>query len=50
MKKTVYYTHCMAIYNTDLESSDIKKLEDMGFKVINPNSKIHINEVKRLNG
>lgn len=37
--KTVYYAHFMGIYNTPQERRDIKTLEDLGFKVVNPNNK-----------
>jgi len=30
LKKKVYYSHCMAIYNTPQEKADIKLLQKMG--------------------
>ncbi len=35
---TVYYAHCLAIYNTPQELRDIFTLNSMGFQVVNPNS------------
>lgn len=37
-KLTVYYAHCLVIYNTEQEARDIQVLEDLGFEVINPNT------------
>lgn len=34
----VYYSHCMAIYDTPQEKRDVKDLKLMGFEVFNPNS------------
>lgn len=37
MKLKCYYAHCLAIYNTLQEQRDVKLLESLGFKVVNPN-------------
>jgi len=47
-KKTVYYAHCMAIYDSKQEKEDVAVLEQMGFEVDNPNSQKHILEVRRI--
>ena len=46
-KKLVYYAHCMAIYNTPQEKRDVELLESLGFDVLNPNAKEHIEEVMK---
>ena len=38
-KRTVYYAHCMDIYNTQQEKRDIETLANLGLIVVNPNSK-----------
>lgn len=38
-KKKVYYAHSKGIYNTKQEERDIELLEELGFEVINPNTK-----------
>ena len=35
----VYYAHCVSLYGTKQEASDVKMLESMGFEVMNPGSK-----------
>lgn len=35
---TVYYAHCMAIYDTEQEKRDIATLEALGLTVYNPNN------------
>ena len=40
-KQKVYYAHCMAIYHTEEEKSDIETLKRMGFDVVNPNEDPH---------
>jgi len=37
-RKRVYYAHHMALYGTPQEARDVKFLEDLDFKVVNPNS------------
>lgn len=39
MKLKCYYAHCLAIYNTHQEKRDVKLLESLGFKVVNPNQR-----------
>ena len=39
--KTAYYAHCMAIYGTKQERDDVKRIRQMGFRVVNPNSDTH---------
>lgn len=36
---TVYYAHCMAIYGTVQEDRDVLTLEQLGFDVVNPNTR-----------
>ena len=47
--KSIYYAHSMNIYDTPQEKRDIKILEDLGFKVINPNTKEISNGFKDWN-
>jgi hypothetical protein len=35
----IYYAHCLALYDTPQEERDVETLLQMGFSVINPNSK-----------
>ena len=36
--KKAYYAHCKAIYDTKQEKDDVKRIREMGFRVVNPNS------------
>jgi len=36
--KTVYYAHCMSLYDTHQETRDLTLLAQLGFKVVNPNT------------
>jgi len=47
-KQTVYYAHCMAIYDTQQEREDVGRLRSMGFRVVNPNSFRHKSKVKTM--
>ena len=33
----LYYAHCIALYDSEIEKEDIAMLENMGFMVYNPN-------------
>lgn len=44
----IYYAHCQSIYNTPQEKRDVEMLEKMGFQVINPNSKEHIDKATEM--
>lgn len=35
--KSIYYAHCMALYDTPQEQRDVLTLQAMGFRVLNPN-------------
>lgn len=48
--KKVYYAHFMGIYNTPQEERDIKTLEALGLKVLNPNDKVISNEFDEMDG
>ncbi len=37
-KLTCYYAHTMISYGSTIEAQDIRTLEELGFKVLNPNS------------
>lgn len=37
-KKKIYYAHPMVLYNSVIETNDVKMLEELGFEVVNPNS------------
>jgi hypothetical protein len=37
----IYYAHCVQIYNTKQEQRDVKLLQELGFKVENPNQPRH---------
>ena len=39
--KTCYYAHSLHLYGTQQEARDIKLIEALGFKVVNPNEKKH---------
>lgn len=43
--KNVYYAHFMGIYDTPQELRDIETLENLGLKVLNPNTKEICQEV-----
>lgn len=47
---TIYYAHCMAIYNTPQEARDVALLEALGFAVCNPNAPAHAEAVAQLKG
>lgn len=49
MSKTVYYAHSMHLYGKPREARDIKLLEDMGFKVINPSEEKYKMGFKKWN-
>lgn len=34
----IYYSHCMAIYDTPQEERDIEYLKRFGFEIVNPNT------------
>lgn len=34
----VYYAHCIALYDTQQEKRDVETLEQLGWKVVNPNN------------
>lgn len=38
---TIYYAHCMALYDTAQEVRDVQALEALGFTVCNPNTWEH---------
>lgn len=37
-KLKCYYAHPISDYNTEIENQDIRKLESLGFEVLNPNN------------
>lgn len=37
-KRKVYYAHSLYLYGTSQEARDIELLEQLGFRVVNPNS------------
>lgn len=47
-KKTCYYAHCMALYNTPQERRDIVLLESLGFQVFNPNCSVVQNSYREF--
>jgi hypothetical protein len=47
--KTVYYAHCMDIYDEPQETEDLVLLSDLGFRVFNPNNgltQVHVSLAK----
>lgn len=47
-KTKLYFAHPISSYGTPEEAQIIKALQDLGFKVINPNDQIHQDKVKSL--
>lgn len=51
--RSIYYSHCRAIYNTPQEERDIKTLRSMGFQVVNPSAHVHqavVNSIEKAGG
>lgn len=49
IRPTVYYAHCMALYDTMQEERDEALLEQLGWRVLNPNAPEHQEGVKAAN-
>lgn len=45
---TVYYAHCLAIYNTPQEKRDLETIKSLGWEVFDPNSESVQEWVKAL--
>ena len=48
MRPKIYYAHCMALYGTDQEKEDLRTLDALGVRVVDPNATQYKKKVRDM--